>query len=110
MVLALFVFDAKGIAVMAGEPATCEDRVGLLPGYSEHDERSGRHRRVATQPLRVGGADRRGQGVGRAEDFNSAVFAVVSSRDSEVGLLVRGQGIADAGDGLNELIPADLLA
>ena len=38
------------------------------------------------------------------------MFAIIADGDSQVRLLVRGQGIADAGDGFDELIPADLFA
>src|SRR5450755_971801 len=38
------------------------------------------------------------------------MFAIIADGDTQVRLLVGGQGIADAGDGFDELIPTDLLA
>ena len=48
--------------------------------------------------------------VGRAEDFDCALLTVVADNDAHAGLLVRGQGIANASNGLYQFIPADLFA
>ena len=65
---------------------------------------------IAAQPRGVGGADGYGQAVGGAENFDGAVLAVVAGGDAEVRLLVGRKGIANAGDGLDQLVPADLFA
>jgi hypothetical protein len=105
---ALLVADAFGIAVVSGPAAACEDGVGFLAAEAEHDERGGRRRWIAAQPLGVGGADGRGKAIGWAEDFDGSVLAVVAGCDAEMCALVGGKRIADAGDGSDQLVPADL--
>ena len=95
---------------MTGKPATRKYRVGLFLGYPKHDEGGERRRRVAAQPLGVGGADGRRQAIGWAEDFNSTVFAVVSSCDPEMLSLLGRQRVSNGCDGTHQFIPAKLFA
>src|ERR1039458_3339179 len=109
VVFALFVMHALGVAVVPGQAAAGEEVVGLLRGQAENDQRCRRRRGVAAQPFGVGGADRFGEGVGAAENFDGSVLAVVAGSNSEKRLLLRGQRIANLRHGSYQLIPANLL-
>src|SRR5271170_2913630 len=78
MVFALFVFDALGIAVMPGQAAGGKFLVRAVAGKAQNDQRRRRWTRVSAQPRRIRHADRGGQMIRLAEDFDGALLAVVS--------------------------------
>ena len=51
-----------------------------------------------------------GRLIGGAEQLDCAIFAVIANDNAQAGLLVCGEGIANAGDGLYQLLPADFFA
>src|SRR5258708_1632891 len=96
MVLALLVFYPERVPVVTGEPAPCEDFVRFLLRDAKSNDGGGLRCRVAAQPRRVCRADGRRQVVSRSKHLDRPLLAIVSHRDSKIGLLVRWQRIANA--------------
>src|SRR5271156_3218767 len=110
MILAFFVFDALRVAVVAGETATGEYLVSLFARDTNDNQGCWLRRRVAAQPRGVGRADGRRQVIGRAKNLDGALLAIIPYGDAETCLLVRRQRVADAGDGCDQLVPAEFFA
>src|ERR1039458_7177583 len=107
MILALFVAETFGVSVVSGEAAVGEDCIGLISPETDDDECGGLRRRIASQIFGVGGADGPRQAIGGAKDLDGSILAVVAGGDAKVRLLVGWQRIANVGNGLHHLVPAD---
>src|SRR3954454_11120944 len=87
---AFLVLDAERVAFVAHNAAARESVVGLLLAESNHDECARRRRWIAAQPCRIGEADRSGQVVGRPQQLDGALLAVVANDNAEIGSLIGG--------------------
>src|SRR6185312_91336 len=110
IVIALFVVDAERVAVMPGQPARRE--FGIHPPLRppDEDQRRGLLLRIGPQIKRIGQANGRRQTVSRAKILNRSRFAIIANQDTDVRRLIRWKRIANAGNGFDEFVPAELLA
>jgi hypothetical protein len=80
VVIALFVVDAEGVAVVPGQPARRE--FGIHPPLRPPDDnqRRGLLLRIGPQIKRIGHADGRRQMVSRAKILNRSRFSIIPNK------------------------------
>jgi hypothetical protein len=81
----------------------------LVTGYADGYRDIAARVAGTPEPVVVVAARRFGQTVARAEEIDSSGFAVVAGDDRDLGGLLEGERVEDAGDGGDLILPTEAI-